>query len=266
MIAELRGIRAIWWRDVLRFGQDRHRIIASLAQPLLYLFVLGSGLGAAMRGVGPGAADFDYQAFLYPGVLAMTVLFTAMFSAISVVWDREFGFLKEVMVAPISRATVTIGKAIGGSTVAVLQGALILVFAPFVGIPITVLGVLLVIPIMFLTAFSLSALGLIVAARVQSMEGFPIVMNFLVMPMFFLSGALFPLIGLPLWLQFATRLNPVTYGVTPIRQVLLGDSAASVSGLAVGGFDLALPVQLLILAAFGFLMLGLAIRAFSRTE
>lgn len=266
MIGELRGIRAIWWRDVLRFSQDRARMVASLAQPLLYLFVLGTGLGAAVRGFGPAAADVDYRAFLYPGILAMTVLMTAMFSAISVVWDREFGFLKEVMVAPISRASMTIGKALGGSTVAVLQGALVLVFAPLAGIVLTPFTVLALIPLMFLTAFALSALGLIVAARVQTMEGFPIIMNFLVMPMFFLSGALFPLVGLPIWLQVATRLNPVTYGVSPIREILLGPPAAAISAVTIAGWRLGILEQSAILGAFALVTLGLAIRGFSRTE
>src|SRR5436189_2613100 len=152
----LKGAYTIWYRDVIRFSRDRPRIIAALAQPMLYLFVFGTGLGSAMSGSRAGAVDF--RQFMFPGTLAMTVLFTAIFSAISIVWDREFGFLKEVMVAPVPRWAVAVGKALGGSTTAMFQGTLMLIFAPFVGVGLTPLMIAALFPVMFLPAFALSPL------------------------------------------------------------------------------------------------------------
>jgi ABC-2 type transport system permease protein len=215
----LRGAYTIWYRDVLRFSRDRARIIASLGQPLLYLFVFGTGLAPAMSAQTAGQVDF--RQFMFPGILAMAVLFTAIFSAVSVVWDREFGFLKEVMVAPVSRSAVALGKVAGGATVAMFQGLIIMVLAPVVGVKLSAGQLASVVVLMLLLATVMTSFGLFIAARQKTMEGFQMMVNFLLMPMFFLSGAFFPLRNLPLWMTWLTRVDPVTYGVDGLRHEAL---------------------------------------------
>lgn len=269
LLADLRGIHIIWFRDVLRFWRDRARLVSALGQPLLYLVIFGTGLRAAMPGGGQGELGADYVAFLFPGVIAMTVLFTSVFSAMSIVWDREFGFLKEVLVAPISRWAVAIGKALGGATQAVLQGTIVLLLAPVAGVALTPLMVVQLIPLMALLAFALTSLGIVIASRLKSMEGFQVVMNFLVMPMFFLSGALFPLRDVPGWLAVLTHLDPVAYGVDPLRRVVLGAldvSAQAAAGIEIFGYRLSVMEEVGIMAAFAALMLIPAIRSFRLQE
>lgn len=224
----LKGIYTIWLRDLLRFIREPARIFGSLGGPILYLFVLGGGLASSMGG-GMGAAasqapagfGFDFRQFVFPGVLAMTVLFTAMFSAVSIVWDREFGFLKEVMVAPVSRTAVALGKVIGGSTIAMLQGAIILLLAPLIGVKLTIAQIVTLLGLMLCLAAVMSALGVLIAARMRSTEGFQFLMQFIILPMFFLSGALFPLNDVPLWMEWLSNFDPVTYGVDALRNVAL---------------------------------------------
>lgn len=223
----LKGAYTIWYRDVIRFSRDRTRIVAALAQPLLYLFVFGTGLGSAMSGSGSPAGALDFRQFMFPGTLAMTVLFTAIFSAISIVWDREFGFLKEVMVAPVSRTAVALGKVAGGATVAMFQGVVALLVAPIVGVSLSVGQIASIVGLMLLLATVMTSLGILIAARQKSMEGFQMMMNFLLMPMFFLSGAFFPLRGVPLWMSWLSTVDPVTYGVDSLRQVVLRRSVPS---------------------------------------
>lgn len=266
----LDGVVTLWYRDIIRFARDRSRIVGSLAQPVLFLVVFGIGLSPAMGSLG-SSGGLDYGQFIFPGIVAMSVLFTSMFSAVSVIWDREFGFLKEVLVAPVPRWSLVAGKALGGTTTAMFQGVLILVLAPFVGVSLTPLSVIKLLIMMFCTAFSLSALGLLIAGRMKSMEGFQMIMNFLMMPMFFLSGALFPLSGLPGWLAILTRIDPVSYGVDAIRQALLGtdastQAAAKSVGLTLFGNSLNPWVDILIVLAFGAVMIGFAVSAFSKQE
>ncbi len=257
MMKDLRGIYSIWLRDITRFRRDRSRIVTSLAQPALFLFVFGNGLARGLaldeQGAGMGVS---YLAFIYPGIIGMSLLFTSMFSAVSIVWDREFGFLKEVMVAPISRSSVAIGKAFGGSSVAIIQALIILLLAPLVGVKLSLPVILLVVPVMFLISFSITSMGIAMAARMQSMEGFQMIMNFLVMPLFVLSGAMFPIERLPPWLHFLTRIDPLTYGVDALRGLMLGPKAAQ--------FPLALDIT--VLAVFGAAMISLAVFLFNRTE
>lgn len=270
----LRAIYIIWYRDMLRFWRDRARLVASFAQPLLYLVVFGTGLSSALRGAGggfgggaaAGAGSFSYVQFIYPGIIGMSVLFSAIFGAMSIVWDREFGFLKEVLVAPIDRSAVAVGKALGGATQAMTQGLVLLILAPFVGIRLSVGAVLVLIPLTFMLAFSLSSLGVAIASRMRSMQGFQMIMTFLMMPMFFLSGALFPLQGLPGWMNILTRLDPAAYGMDPLRRVVLSVTfpRAQVDqfGLTLFGRVAPIPVEVGILLAFGAVMLLLAIRNF----
>jgi ABC-2 type transport system permease protein len=260
-----RGVYVIWYRDILRFWRDRARVVGALGQPLLFLVVFGSGLSASLgTGLTKELGDVSYVRFIYPGIVAMAVLFTAFFSAISVVWDREFGVLREVLVAPISRAAVVLGKVLGGSTVAVLQGAIILVLAPVLGVSLDPLLVLKLLALMFLTAFALSSMGILIAARMISMEAFQMIMNFLIMPMFFLSGAFFPLRGLPVWMTVISRIDPLAYGVDPMRRLLLGAGLAP--GIKIAGHSLGTAEDTLILAAFAAVMMALAVRAFATQE
>jgi ABC-2 type transport system permease protein len=257
---ELRAIYAIWLRDVVRFKSERTRIVSAFAQPLIYLVVMGTGLGSTVR-LAAAPPGFSYLAFMYPGILGMTVLFAALFSAISVIWDREFGFLREILVAPISRASIVLGKVLGGATVATFQGTVLLVLAPLVGVPLRAPQIVELVVVMFLAASALTSLGLAIASRMASMEGFQVVMNFLVIPMWLLSGAFFPLRGLPRWMAVLTRVDPLTYAVDALRGIVYGQGPLAGALVAHSYvFDVAVVV--------GFLavMLGLALWTFRSRE
>ncbi len=256
----LRGVYTIWYRDILRFWHDKTRVIGAITFPLLFLFVFGSGLSASMGLLGPG---IDFTQFMFPGIIGMTVLMTSFMAGMSVVWDREFGFLKEVLVAPISRASVAVGKTLGAATVALLQGMFILVFAPVIGISISVWTVLALLPLMLLLAVSLGSLGVLLATRIRSMEAFQVVTQMLMFPMIFLSGVFFPLQGLPAWMNVLVKINPVTYGIAPIRQVVLQGSSFSITLL---GHTMSLWENVAVLAVFGVTMLLLAMWSFSNQE
>jgi ABC-2 type transport system permease protein len=262
IMGALRGAFTIWLRDLLRFSRDRARLVSSLGQPLLFLLLFGGGFSAAISGLGAG--ELDYTQFLFPGILAMTVLFTAVFSAVSIVWDREFGFLKEVMVAPVSRIAVAAGKVAGGSTVALLQGIVILVLAPFLGIQIQLGTMVPLIGILLLLAVMMTSLGLLLAARQRTMEGFHMMMNFLLLPMFFLSGAFFPLEGVPVWMHVVASIDPVTYGVDPLRQIVLGGQLSNQALDAIALHPIGLNVLLMIGLAALFLIPGVWL--FSKQE
>jgi len=272
-MASLRAIYIIWYRDILRYWRDRWRLVASLAQPLLFLVVFGAGLSSSLgRGTVFGTpGGFSYIQFMYPGIIGMAILFTAIFGAMSIVWDREFGFLKEVLVAPIDRSAVAIGKALGGTTQAMIQGLILLVLAPFVGVKLSFLTIVELIPLAALLAFGLSSFGVALASTMKSLQGFQVVMNFLMMPMFFLSGALFPLTNLPGWMTWLTRLDPASYGIDPLRRVVLSDSGRSSAlverfALTINGQVLPIPLEAGIVLAFGAVMLGIAVVMFQRRD
>ena len=271
------AVYIIWYRDIIRFWRDRVRLVMSLAQPVLYLAIFGVGLSSSLnRGGAIGGAglpaSFSYLQFMYPGVLGMAVLFTAIFSAMSVVWDREFGFLREILVAPISRSAVAIGKTLGGATQAALQGVVMLVFAPVIGVHLTVLSVVETIPLLFLLAFALTSLGVALSARLRTMQGFQVVMNFLMMPMFFLSGALFPLANLPGWMTVLTRFDPVAYGIAPVRSVILGGSGLPqgavdrLASMTIGDYVVPVMADVGLLLLFSAVMLGIAMRSFRHRD
>jgi ABC-2 type transport system permease protein len=273
--ASLRAVYIIWKRDIIRYTRDRMRLIASLAQPVLFLVVFGTGLSSALRGAGGGigaGSKLQYVQFIYPGVIGMAVLFSAVFGAMSIVWDREFGFLKEVLVAPIHRSAVAIGKSLGSATQALAQGVILLVLAPVAGVRLTLVSVLELIPLLFVLAFALSALGVAIAARMRSMQAFQVVMNFLMMPLFFLAGSLFPLGGnLPTWLTVLTRLDPVSYGIDAVRRTILGatgvpSAALDRLGLSLFGHTLSRWTEVVVLLGFGLAMLGLAILGFRQRD
>ena len=215
--------RVVWQRELIRFWQDRIRIVAALVQPVLFLFVLGTGPASLTQRSTGGRRS----TFMFPGVLATCVLFTAMFSAISMVWDREFGFLREMLVAPVRRGSILVGKCLGGATVATLQGLLVLVLAPLVDVPYDPLMLLELIVVMFLLAFALTAFGLVVAARIQQIQTVMGVMQMLLLPLAFLSGSLYPLGELPTWLSLIVRCNPITYAVHLSRNIVFSHIDAS---------------------------------------
>jgi ABC-2 type transport system permease protein len=247
ILDDLGAIFILWLRDVKRYWYDKPRIVASLGQPLLFLFVLGSALSPSFK----GPSNVTFTEFIFPGIISMTILFTSVFTGMSIVWDREFGFLKEVMVAPVSRWSISIGKAFGGATVALIQGTIMLTLSLFIGLKISLGVLLLSIMIMFLIAFAMSSLGIMIAARIKEMEGFQVIVNFLIMPIFFLSGALFPLDKLPPWLSILTRIDPLTYGVDLLR------------GTMIGVHSMPLTVDLIVIGSFAILMLGIAVVEFN---
>jgi ABC-2 type transport system permease protein len=213
-------VYAIWYREMVRFVRDRSRWVGMILQPLLYLLLVGYGIAHSMSFRGGAVAGVDYLTFMYPGIVGMSVMFTAIFSGVGIIWDREFGFLKEVLVAPVSRAAVALGKAFGIASLVVCQSAVLLALAPVAHVRLGVGRVLGLLGVCALIAFALGSLGIFLAARLQSMEGFQLVMNVLTMPMFFLSGALYPLRGLPAWLEVLAHVDPLTYGIDALRNVL----------------------------------------------
>lgn len=235
------------------------RMVSAITFPLLFLFVFGSGLSSRMGLLGPGV---DFTQFMFPGIIGMTVLMTSFMSGMSVVWDREFGFLKEVLVAPISRASVTIGKTLGAATIALLQGMVILILSPVIGISLSWLMVLELLPLMFLLAISLGSFGVLLATRIKSMEAFMATTQMLMFPMVFLSGVFFPPEGLPTWLSVLVKINPATYGIASIRQVMLGASQPT-TVITLFGYTLSLWHEIAILVAFGAIAFLLAMWSFS---
>ncbi|MDA8312194.1 MAG: ABC transporter permease [Actinomycetota bacterium] len=265
---ELRTIGMVWQRELIRFERTRSRILSGFIQPFVFLFVLGYGMSTLT----PTIHGFGFTKFVLPGVVAMTVSTTAIGSAISIVWDREFGFLREMLVAPVSRAALVVGKCLGGATIASTQGTIMLLLAPLVGVHLTVAVVFEVIGCELLMALTLTAFGISVASRIQSMEGFAVVMQLMLFPMLFLSGALFPLAGLPTWLGVITRLNPLTYAVDPVRHIVqaaqhLTPQAAARFPVGVSLFGTTLPMgaELGIVAALAVAFLALAVSGFRRT-
>ena len=259
----LRGIYTIWYRDILRFWHDKMRMIGAISFPLLFLFVFGSGLSARMGPLGDG---FDFIQFMFPGVIGMTVFMTSFMAGVSVVWDREFGFLKEVLVAPISRVSVAVGKALGAATVALLQGLLIMLLAPLIGVSLSLGTVLALLPLMFLLAVAMGSMGILLATRIRSMEAFQAVVQMMMFPMVFLSGVFFPLQGLPAWMSVLVKINPVTYGIAPIRQVVLGASPGSIFDINVLGHTMSIWDNIAVLAVFGITMILLAVWSFGSQE
>jgi ABC-2 type transport system permease protein len=268
---DLRAVSIVWRRELIRFRSDRLRAITSLVQPVLFLLVLGTGLSRlASRGLPVGV---DFRTFIYPGVLAMSVLFTAIFSAASIVWDREFGFLREMLVAPVRRWAIVVGKCLGGATVATFQGVIFLALAGVAHVPYDPVLLLILIGELLLLSFTLTAFGVMMAARIKQIQAFMALTQMFVLPLFFLSGALYPLNGLPAWLTVLTRTDPLTYIVAPMRHAVF--SHLSISPLAVSllspgitwfGWVVPVGLCLAIVAAMGAAMLGIAIVEFRKTE
>ena len=268
---DLRAVSIVWRRELIRFRSDRLRAITALAQPVLFLFVLGTGLSRlASRGLPSGV---DFETFIYPGVLAMSVLFTAIFSAASIVWDREFGFLAEMMVAPVRRWTIVVGKCLGGATVATFQGIIFLALAGVAHVPYSPTLLLTLVGELLLLSFTLTAFGVMMAARIKQIQAFMALTQMVVMPLFFLSGALYPLGGLPAWLTVLTRVDPLTYIVAPMRHAVFSHlslnpqaTAALSPGITWDGWLVPVGLSLAMVAAMGAAMLAIAIAEFRKTE
>ncbi|MEO0022612.1 MAG: ABC transporter permease [candidate division WOR-3 bacterium] len=243
-------IHMVWRRDVLRYFREKSQLYGSLTRPVLWLFILGLGLRGGYREVG----SVNYTQFIFPGIIAMTSIFTSIQSAISIIWDREFGFLKEILVAPVPRTSIVIGKGLAGTTLSLIQGCIILLLAPLVRVKLALVNILPLILVMAVMSFALTGIGIVIAARMTSFQGFGTIMNFIIMPLWFLSGALYPLEGLPWWLALLVRINPLTYGVDMIRRLVLGFSFYS------PGFNLAF------LASFSILTTMAAVYFFNRGE
>lgn len=247
----MKTVYIMWLREVKKFFRNRSRIVGAIGQPLLFLLALGYGLGAVFEAAGQG----NYMEFLAPGIIGMSLIFGSIFNGMAVIWDRQFGFLKETLVAPVSRFSIMLGRTLGGATTATLQGCLVLLLTLLVGFhPVSWVLVPGAVLVMLLIAILFNSLGIMVASLLSDMQGFQLIMNFMVMPLFFLSGSLFPLQGAPTVLQWIARFDPLSYGIDAMRILMIN----------VSHFTLALDV--LVLAAVALVFLGLGSYFFSKIQ
>jgi len=241
----------LWWREVVRFYRQKARVVGVILSPLLFWIVIGSGFGASFRS-GEAAGQRSYLDFFYPGTLVMIVLFTAIFTMMSVIEDRNEGFLLSVMVAPVPRAAIVLGKVLGGTTLAAIQGLIFLVFSPLVGIHMTAGSFALIALTVFLVAFALTALGFAIAWPLDSTQAFHAIINLFLIPLWMLSGSLFPVSKASAWIRWLMYINPLTYGVEALRTLMYPDAPSSFS------FDFSLTASILTLVLFALFMFGLA--------
>ncbi|HEY4199105.1 MAG TPA: ABC transporter permease [Devosiaceae bacterium] len=267
---EIRATMVVWEREMIRFRRDPARIVSSFVQPILFLFVLGGGLSSLVQS---NTGSVDFKTFLFPGVLAMSVLFTAAFSGISMVWDREFGFLREMLVAPVSAAAILTGKCLGGASVATIQSIVILLLAGLVGVPYDIPMFIEMLVILFIMSFMITALGLVLAARAKQVQSAMPLVQMIITPLMFLSGALFPLARLPGWLYWITHINPMTYAVEPLRSTVFDrltiDPATRAlldPGIMWGNWQVPIPLQIAIVVISALALLSVAVKLFARTE
>ncbi len=264
----LRGLWVVAYRELLRIVHDKARMASTLAMPLMFFVMFGAGFGRMIGAMTPGV---NFIQFLFPGIIAQTVFMTSIFSGLSVVWDREFGFLRELLVAPISRFGIVAGKVLGGAILALVQASFILVLAPFLHVPLSFAILLNAIPLLILFSLSLSSLGILLASRIGSQQGFQMMMQLFIMPMIFLSGAFFPLNRVPPWLAVVSKINPLTYGVDAIRHAFL-DPAARAAGhplpfsVTLFGHPMTMWQDGAVVAVLGAILLAAAIQAFATQE
>jgi len=252
-MSELRGIYTLWKREMLRFIRERTRLVSSVVTPILWLVIFGTGLGLSLG----KQTGFNYQQFIFPGIIAQTLLFTAMFMGISVIWDKQFGFMKEILVAPISRLSIFIGKMLGVGTSSMVQAIIVLGLGFLIGIPLTIPMIAEALPMMVLIAVGLVCIGLIIASILNSLENFGAIVTFVNMPMFFLSGALFPVATLPAWLKWVFYINPLTYDVDAMRAIIMGSSWTTIFPF----WQL-----VLIIVVFDVVMIAIGSYLFARTK
>lgn len=220
---ELNAIYVIVARELKKFVREKSRLFSAVARPLLWLFIVGAGISRLV----PRDTGVPYSQFIFPGIIGMTILFSSIFSSISIIWDKEFGFMKEILVAPVSRLSIVIGKALSGTIVSTIQAAIILALFPFLGLSLGVLQILTILVLCVTISFCISSFGIVLATFYDSYESFSVIMNFIVMPMFFLSGAMYPVKLLPEILQVAAKLNPLTYGIDALKHVIFPHEAGS---------------------------------------
>jgi ABC-2 type transport system permease protein len=268
--SEWRAVKTVCGRELIRFVGNRAQIMMWLIQPLLFLFVLGSGLESLSASSTDGV---DLKTFIFPGVLCFAVTFSGMLSAASLVWDRELGFLRELMIAPVSRASILLGKCLGGAIIASSQGVILLALAGLVGVPYDPVLILGVVGLLLLLSFTVTAFGLLVAVQIKQAQTFTSIMQLFVIPMVFVSGALYPVSGLPTWLGVLNRLDPLTYAVDPIRRLVFdhidisdGARATLDPGVTWWGWQLPAAFEASMVLLLGLVMMGVAIRQFNRTE
>lgn len=267
----LQVVRVIWMREVLIYFRDRPRMISAFTMPVIMLVMFGEGLGNSIAQL-PG--DIGYRQFIFPGMVAMIVLMNSVFSGVSIVTDRQFGFLREILVAPVSRTAICIGKISGGATVALVNGAVMFAIAPILGIDITIEVVAKLLPLIALVSFMLTGLGVALGSRLRSVESFQMLSQVAIFPAMFLSGIFFPINNVPAWMDVLVKINPVTYAVAPIREIALSEQLAAVPADAPFqithvewfGYTLSTWEELGVVLAFGALMLTIAIRAIRTTE
>lgn len=259
-----RGTWVVAYRELLRFAAERSRLIGVFIMPVLLLVVFGAGFSEL---IGDLAGGVDFIDFLFPGLIAMTALTTALQAGVSVVWDREYGFLREILVAPLGRSGVVLGKALGAAAVTVLQSLLLLLIAPIAGVPLDIGIVLGLVPVVALLAVALSGLGLLLASFFRSQQGFQLIIQVLIFPLIFLAGVFFPLSQVPTWLEVVSKFNPLTYGVDAIRQVFLGgEVAAEGLGVELFGSVIGLGQEIAVIGVLAVVLLAAATWAFVRQD
>jgi ABC-2 type transport system permease protein len=244
---DLYAIYVVVAREVIKFVRERGRLLSTLARPLLWLFLVGGGMS---RLVSPDMG-IPYMQFIFPGIIGMTILFSSIFSSISIIWDKEFGFMKEMLVAPVSRFSIVIGKALSGTVVSTLQAMMILLFFPFVGLKLNFFQILSILSISVILSFCIASLGILIASFYENIESFSVIMNFIVMPMFFLSGAMYPVKILPPFISFFTKLNPLTYGIDALKHMTFEEKS-----LLSHDFPLELNIAVIILSSIIFVIIA----------
>jgi len=253
-LIEVNAVYVIIAREWKKFIRERSRLVSTVARPLLWLFLVGGGLSRIV----PARDGMDYLQFVFPGILGMTILFSSIFSAISIIWDKEFGYMKEILAAPVSRFSVVIGKALSGTIVSTIQAFIVLLLFPFLGLKLGGIQIIGVIAISLILSFTITTVGIFIATFYESFESFSVIMNFIVMPMFFLSGAMYPVKLLPEVLKFLAKINPLTYGVDALKNVIFPDIQGEMSA----DFPLFMDVGVIVFAAFLFLVVST--RSFAR--
>lgn len=274
----MEGIFAIWQRDLIKFFRDRARLFGSFTMPILFLLIFGGGMSGSMEtmmagSMGGGEGDFNYVEFVFPGIVAMTLLMTSIFSAMSIIEDKDFGYMKEILVSPISRVSIAIGKMLGAATVSTIQGIILFFLIPFLGISYSFMSLIQVVPFMFLLACALSGLGLLFASIIRSTQGFQLTVQILVMPLIFLSGALFPISNMPLWMDIIVKINPVTYGVDVMKKIMIDVESLSPAvldamglNLSIFGRQVTIFEEILFILFFAILLILLATIMFKRAN
>lgn len=253
-------VSTIWWREIIRFFRQRSRLISAIVQPLIFWVLIGSGLSASFQPAGV-LENQNYIEYFYPGIVVLVLLFTAIFATISVVNDRKEGFLQGILVAPVSRWSIVLGQALGGTTLALIQGILLLIVAPIIGIRFDLTSLVITLGVMFLISFGLTNLGLLIAWRMESTQGFHAIMNIILIPIWLLSGAFFPMTGVPVWLEWVMKINPLTYALNAFRHCLYISTAPAVPESSLWAFSI------LITSVFCALtFLGATFTAYSQTN